>query len=383
MLHGTETLYNQPVVIDNGSAILKAGYSGEDRPNFLEHSIVGSPRQGNVNENKTNKDDTHVGSSAQARKAALQLRRPIDHGIVKNWDDMELIWDHVFKEKLKLKDVDEHPVLITEAPLNPKSNRDRISELLFESFGVQALYVANPAVLSLYASGKTTGCVLECGDGYSCSVPVYEGYTLKSSIKRLDLGGRDLTEQLQLQLRKSTGLNLTTSGEMELVRLIKEKSCYVATDPVAEEDMCDFEGDQMGLKFKLPDGNSITLNKDRFQVPEILFQSTEISSELNGVPEIIWQTVSKVDIDLRSQLWSQILLSGGTTMLKGFGNRLVQELDKLNQKRSKVKIWAPPERKYTSWIGGSILAELSTFQKILVTKSQWQEDHGVIHSKCS
>ncbi|CAR29310.1 ZYRO0G05676p [Zygosaccharomyces rouxii] len=380
MLDPNAVLYSQPVVLDNGSAILKAGYSGEDRPKFLEHSIVGSPRHGYVND--SSKDDTFVGNLAQERRSILQLRHPVDHGVVKNWNDMELIWDYMFKDKLKLKDVDEHPVLITEAPLNPVSNRDEMCDLLFESFGVQALYVANPAVLSLYASGKISGCVLDCGDGYSCSVPVYQGYTLKSAIKRIDLGGRDLTEQLQLQLRKSTGLSLTTSGEMELVRMIKEKSCYVAVDLDIEEEKCNYEGDQVGLKFKLPDGKFITLSKDRFQVPEILFQPSVISSEVSSIPEIIWQSVSKLDTDLRPQMWSDILLSGGTTMLKGFGNRLVQELDKLNQAQSRVKIWAPPERKYTSWIGGSILAELSTFQKIIVTKSQWQEDPSIIHTKC-
>ncbi|GAV55603.1 hypothetical protein ZYGR_0AV02350 [Zygosaccharomyces rouxii] len=361
MLDPNAVIYSQPVVIDNGSAILKAGYSGEDRPNFLEHSIVGLPRQGYVND--ASKDDTFVGNSAQERRGILQLRHPIDHGIVENWNDMELIWSYMFKDKLKLKDIDEHPVLITEAPLNPESNRDEISNVLFETFGVQALYVANPAVLSLYASGKVTGCVLECGDGYSCSVPVYKGYTLKSGIKRVDLGGRDLTEQLQLQLRRSTGLSFTTSGEMELVRLIKEKSCYVAVEPDMEEAKCSYGGDQIGMKFKLPDGKFITLSKDRFQVPEVLFQPSMISSELSSIAEIVWQAISKLDIDLRPQMWSDILLSGGTTMLKGFGNRLVQELDRLNQSKSKVKIWAPPERKYTSWIGGSILAELSTFQR--------------------
>lgn len=372
-------IYSQPVVLDNGSAILKAGYSGEDRPKFLEHSIIGSPRQGNVND--TSKEDTYVGNSAQERRGILQLRHPIEHGIVKNWNDMESIWNYMFKDKLKLKDIDEHPILVTEAPLNPESNRDEMANLLFESFGAQALYVANPAVLSLYASGKVTGNVLDCGDGYTCSVPVYQGYTLKSGIKRIDLGGRDLTEQLQLQLRKSTGLSFTTSGEKELVRLIKEKSCYVASDPNVEETKCSYGDEQIALKFKLPDGKYITLSKDRFQVPEILFQPSLVSSESSSISEIVWQSISKLDTDLRPQLWSEILLSGGTTMLKGFGNRLLQELDKLNNSKCKVKIWAPPERKYTSWIGGSILAELSTFQKIIITKSQWQEDPNLIHTR--
>lgn len=375
-------LYNQPVVIDNGSAMVKAGFSGQERPKFFEHSIVGVPKKGNVNI-KSLGDETYIGNKAQDRRGVLQLRHPMEHGVIVNWNDIESIWSHVFNESLQLKDVDEHPVLITEAPLNPMGNRDEMCQVLYELFGVSALYVANPAVLSLYASGRTTGCVLECGDGYSCAVPVFEGYTLTPAIKRVDYAGRDITEQLQRQLRKSAGVSLFSSGEKELVRIIKEKACYVATDLEEEREKITYNSENMNIKFKLPDGQLLTLKNDRFTTPEILFQPHLIASESDGLPGMLWQAILKTDTDLRPHLLSHILLSGGTTMLHGFGSRMLQELEDLTQKRSTIKIWAPPERKYTAWVGGSILAGLSTFQRIMVTRSQWQEDPSVIHAKCN
>lgn len=382
MADAANFLYNQPVVIDNGSGIVKAGFSGEERPKFFEHSMIGVPKQGNVSI-KGFKDEAYVGNRAQKRRGILQLRRPIEHGVVVNWNDMECIWSQILSEALQLKDADEHPVLITEAPLNPMSNRDEICQVLYEVFGVPALYVANPAVLSLYASGKTTGCVLDCGDGYSCAVPIFEGYTLTPSIKRVDYGGRDVTEQLQKQLRKTAGISLFSSGEKELVRIIKEKACYLATDPQEEIEKMAYDGDSMGIKFKLPDGQFVTLTNDRFTAPEILFQPQLVASESDGLPNMLLHTILKADTDLRPHLMSNILLSGGTTMLRGFGNRLLREFEELTHRRSTIKIWAPPERKYTAWIGGSILSGLSTFQRIVVTKSQWQEDSSIIHSKCS
>jgi len=118
---------------------------------------------------------------------------------------------------------DQHPVLLTEAPLNPKTNRGKAAEIFFETFNVPALYVQLNAILSLYASGRTTGVVLDSGDGVTSAVPVYEGFTLPNSITRIDVGGRDVTQYLSTLLRKNSGVQLTTSAEMEVVKDIKEK----------------------------------------------------------------------------------------------------------------------------------------------------------------
>lgn len=261
----------------------------------------------------------------------------------------------------------QHPVLLTEPPLNPRTNRDTAAQILFETFNVPALFPSIQAVLSLYASGRTTGIVLDSGDGVSHAVPVYEGFAIPSSVRRIDVAGRDVTEHLQLLLRKS-GYVFHTSAEKEVVRTIKEKVGYVALDPKKEEKEWIQTGGRGGegkvVEYVLPDGHKMKVGPERHRAPEILFDPEIIGLEYPGVHQMVVDAINRSDLDLRKSLFGNIVLSGGATLTKGFGDRLLSEVQRLAVKDMRIKIFAPPERKYSTWIGGSILAGLSTFRKV-------------------
>ncbi|CAI4063908.1 hypothetical protein SKDZ_08G1740 [Saccharomyces kudriavzevii ZP591] len=378
-LSDSDALYNQPIVIDNGSGIIKVGFSGEERPKALEYSLVGHVKYEKVMLEGL-QGDTFVGNKAQKLRGLLRLRYPMTHGVVEDWDSMELIWSYMLNEVLQLQNIEEHPLLITEAPMNPLKNREVMAQVLFETFNLPALYISNPAVLSLYASGRTTGCVVDCGEGYCSTVPIYDGFALPASIMRMDIGGRDITEQLQFQLRKSAGISMFSSSELEVVRMIKEKVCYLAKNIKKEEDRYLEGHHDLGSVFKLPDGKCIEIGNDRYRAPEILFSPQIIGSGYDGLSDMCMQSIWKVDLDLRKTLLSSIILSGGTTTLRGFGERMLHDLEALSKGTCKIKIIAPPERKYTTWVGGSILTGLSTFQKLWTKKSDWLEDNTRVFS---
>lgn len=329
-----------PVVVDSGSCSCRVGFAGDDNPKVIQ-----------VATKVCGKND----------------KAPIQRGHVVDWERLELLW----WEALTHKDVRyvDSPLLFTEAPVTPNYDRERTTQIAFESFNAPAAYLSNQAALALYAAGKTTGLVLDIGHGVTHTIPVLEGSNIYPGVFSTDVAGEDLTEYLQKLIRRRSHCDL-----------LKEKLCEVSLTPEKIES-------SPIVKYTLPDGEGIVIGGERFQCPEALFKPGLLKKEVEclAIQDAVYHSVQRCDRDSRREMYANIVLAGGSSMFRNLETRLTRELSTIAQSSFKINVSAPPEGgKYSSWLGGAILASLSTFQKMWITKQEYNEwGPNIVHRKCN
>ena len=359
------------IIIDNGSYYIKAGLSGEEQPRTIFRSLIGYPK------NKDCEINFLVGCDAEAKSDRLNISYPIEYGAVKNWDEMEKIWKHTFINELAI-DPEGHNIMLTTLPFSPKEYNEKSIEIMFENFNVNGFYMEYPGALSLYCFGKVSGLSIDLGDMVSNFIPIIDGKYILYNITRFDIGGRDLTEFIKKLIIEKI-LKLSTNVQREIIKDIKEKACYAA---FVFEDELNFVDP---FNYEMPDGEILTIKDQRIICAEALFKSSMIGKEDFNISQICYDSIKKYDYKEQKDFYNSIVLSGGTSMFKGFPERLKREIKNLAPEslKEEVNVIAFPERKCSAVIGGSIMSSLESFKDMWITKDEYEESGAaIIYKKC-
>jgi actin-related protein len=317
--------------------------------------------------------DVYVGDEAEAHRGIFKVSHPIEHGVVRNWDDMEKLLHHTFYNELRVAP-EEHATLFSVPVMSPLAQQEKMAQILFESFAVPACAGVLAPALSLYASGRGTGVVVEIGAGVMQIVPIYESKIIDEAIIRRDFGGDDLTRYMATMLtERSAGTASLSSALVEDVDKLKQQCCYVANDFEAElfEFACSSSKDMV---YVFSDGTQHKLGAERIRTGEAFFKPALVGVEMQGLHKMVYESVLRCPMDTRRDFYANIIVSGGPTLMNGFPERLQKELTALAPSTMRCKVVAPPERKYSTWIGGSIIGSLSTFQQKWMSKEEYDEE---------
>jgi actin-related protein 2 len=399
---------NAVIVLDNGSGYLKAGYSNQTSPELCIPALVGREilRYGekiDLNKIKETKKKSEqkklikqmikerhlkeimIGDEIIGFRSLLDLSHPVTEGIITDEEDLFKLWDYTLTQKMGIEDPSEKKIIVTEAPLNPISNKIKIFEILFEKIGVGAINIEPQAKCSLFAEGIDTGIVLDSGDGVTHCIPVSDGAILKHNIERMDIAGRHITEYLVRLLQKK-GYAFNSSADFDFVRELKEKYCFVSND-IENDRRLERETSFYNSYHLLPDETRIRISDEKFEAPEILFNPSLIGKEYDGIPYMMMKSINSCPIDSRKGLYSGIVLSGANTLFPGFASRIENEIKKIYKetalklaKEKKIKINInvidSPKRKYSVFIGASIIANHYNSEgndDYWITRDEWLE----------
>lgn len=373
-----------PVVLDNGTGFIKCGYAGTHFPTTAFQTAVGRPILRSGQKHATTKEikDVMRGDETNEIGHLLEMKYPIANGVIRDMDEMCLLWDYTFHEKMAI-DPKNHDLMLSEIPMFSNRHRSKVYEVMFERYGFQSIQSAAQGILSLYSNGLDTGVAVECGEGVIHCTPIFEGYEVPKANKRVDIGGRNITEFL-VRLMQRRGYSFNKSSDFETVRVMKEMFCYAACDPLLEKTLA-LETTTLEKTFTLPDGSLCRIGQERFEATEALFQPHLMGVESEGLSHQVWNCIQAADVDLRARLYEHVVLSGGSTMFPGLSSRLERDMkeffveravrgDRSKLGRFKLRIEDSPRRKYMVYLGASTLAILKdSTPDSWMTKQEWEE----------
>ena len=315
-----------------------------------------------------------IGNDCDKYFGVIKLKYPLTHGIFTDDKDIDSIFEYIYSNlDMSITEIKEHPVLIAEPLLNPQQNRKNITKILFDKYKIEQLFFASQPILSLYSTSSSSGAVLESGDGVTQSCIIYEGYTIPGSYKRINLGGKEVTEYLQFLLNKK-GYNLKNSDGFQITKKIKEELCEVM--PYDKN-----ENNSEIKNYTLPDDSIIDIGEERKLAPEILFNPLLREYEYPGITEMLSESINKTNYDLKLQLYASILLSGGNAKIKGMKERIYKEMKKIAPKNAKVRLHTPSNPELCAWIGGNIISSLEISKEMWITSKEYMEKGDIIHTR--
>eukprot|EP01128_Nolandella_sp_AFSM9_P004992 TRINITY_DN2355_c0_g1_i1.p1 TRINITY_DN2355_c0_g1~~TRINITY_DN2355_c0_g1_i1.p1 ORF type:complete len:1543 (-),score=607.78 TRINITY_DN2355_c0_g1_i1:24-4652(-) len=376
VLHGWEELWHEPIweestiVVDSGSRFLKVGISGEPMPRYVLPSIVAT--------SVTNETNYLAGYAALKKATNPQLWNmgPAFDPMDPDWDAALSIWEHTFNNILQVNPED-HPMMFTETPDMSITGREEMMEILFEYFNVPSLYIGNTALMSLYGIGRLNGVVVDIGARMQV-IPVNDGNIEQHAVTQLKRGITNV-DKYMADLLEENGHYFQSERDIQEVRKMKEKLCYVAGDYGEEMKRNEAE---ITKTYTLSSGKEISLARERFRCPEVLFHPERLGQldSSFGLHSMVFDAVMKCPIDTRINLFSNIVLVGGGTLYEGLGHRLEEEIwkrmdseDMRGSRRSNVACHSPSNRKYLPWTGASIFANMADFETRSVTSDEFYE----------
>ncbi|EFC44097.1 hypothetical protein NAEGRDRAFT_33847 [Naegleria gruberi] len=341
-------------VIDNGGYYCRIGRSGEDDCEYKCRSIVSLDDHQVVVGSDHGNDDNYVS--------------PMERGIVLDWERMETVWNHAY-QAVSCNPSDS-AVLLTETILNPKSNRERMVEVLFESFQVPYTQFVWEGLLNIYASGRGSALSIMCGDGTCHALPINEGYLMTRGLYRSDFGGSDITLYLMKLLKESGKLNFNK----KIVNNIKEK-------------LCNCKGDSSDKIYDLPGGGTVEIGDESVRAANLLFDPSPICGDELSIPDMILKSALSAEIDQRYLFVNNTVLGGGSSLMAGFDAKLQEQMKEkwaIAAPTLKSRVITPPDREKSVWIGGSILTSLSTFHQKWISHKDFSDfGPSIVYRKLS